>query len=193
MGDAAPTASLLERLTPTDWDRLGRELEAVAARLGASAADGEELAAEIITRACAEGSKARAETDLDALSKLLGSQLSNLHRTQRRKRARRKTDLNTDRVEAAPPSSDRNPERRLLDRDRALRYLGRLKKRLANTRLPLRILAIYEGGILGADQLIEATGEKPDAVYHARRVILEAVRALLAEGSDPDVGANESP
>jgi DNA-directed RNA polymerase specialized sigma24 family protein len=187
MGDDPPTTPLLERLTATQWDRLTRTLVGVAMRRGEPPTEAEETAYGVLTRACEAGSAARSQTDVESLTRLLCNQVVNLRITKRRRSQRQVTTADTEAVEEAAPSSKPDALKLMLERERSGRYLVRLRKALENSKLALRILDIYVDGVLTADELIAATGEKPDAVYHARRVILEAARKLLAEGSDPDI------
>ena len=191
LGENAP--SLLERLPSLEWDRLTREMMGVALRRGASVKDAEDYAQQAITRAWDAGSRARQMSTVEDLTKYLCQDVNELRKQALKKKRRQNTASDTPLVEESAPVSRPDLEFSLVQRERVLAYSARLRKALARTTLPLKILDVYEQGILTADELVVLLGEAPDAIYNARRTILNAVRKLLAEGSDPDIQASVSP
>ncbi len=99
-----------------------------------------------------------------------------------KKRARRRTDLDTERVEESPPSSKRGPVATLLDREEAARARDELLRGLAACPLPLRVaqLCVKEGEMTPAE-IAERLGVDVKRIYEAQRRIHQEVERIRAD------------
>jgi DNA-directed RNA polymerase specialized sigma24 family protein len=99
----------------------------------------------------------------------------------RKKATRRRTDLDTDSVEAAPPSSDPGAQRVALDREQAARARDDLLRRLHDNALAVKVvqLCIAEGELKPAE-IAERLREDVKRIYRCQRRIQAELAAMFA-------------
>ncbi len=98
----------------------------------------------------------------------------------KKRRKRRRTDLDTEAVEESPPSSNKSAEASAMDREGAAWARDRLLVGLEGSPLALSIvrLCIEEGEMTPAE-LAERLGEKVTRIYEAQRRIQEEIDRVL--------------
>ncbi len=99
----------------------------------------------------------------------------------KKRRRRRRTDLNTEAVEEAPPDSDPSPAGSALDRDEATRARDLLLERLEGSPLALRVVRLcMEEGEMTPAEIARRTGEPVTRIYEAQRRISQEVEKIVA-------------
>jgi DNA-directed RNA polymerase specialized sigma24 family protein len=113
---------------------------------------------------------------------------------EKKRRKRRRTDLDTEAVEEAPPSSDRGPLRLVLAHEEALLAREKVLSRLANAPLALEVaqLCMAEYGMTPR-KIAKLKGWDVERVYEAMRKIREVLEDLLAAKKAAREGPRASP
>jgi DNA-directed RNA polymerase specialized sigma24 family protein len=98
---------------------------------------------------------------------------------EKKRRARRRTDSDTDAVEQAPPSSDRGPARLVIDGERAKWATERLLAAFERSPLTLAVVRLcLEEGELTPATLAARLDEPLERIYDCKRRIAKEVKQL---------------
>ena len=110
---------------------LRRKLLGMARTRGASEAVAEDLVQGAFTKLWARGAGAWDPAEDPEALRFLADAMKSARKSEAKKRGRRRTDLDTEKVEESPPSSGRGVVGTLLDREDAARAREELLRRLA--------------------------------------------------------------
>jgi DNA-directed RNA polymerase specialized sigma24 family protein len=159
--------------------QIGAYLVAKLRYRGVSAARAEDLVQLAFERLIAVGADSwDPVADPEAKAFLL-REIGDIKSKERKRAERRRTDLDSDAVEQAPPSSDRGPERLVVDRDRAEWAQRELLRRLEAWPVAREIALIcIEEGKRTPAEVAPRLGLDMETVYEAYRILHEQVREV---------------
>jgi DNA-directed RNA polymerase specialized sigma24 family protein len=165
------------RVAKLDLAKLAMDLTLAARRLGAPAS-AQDLAQGAILRLIeSDGVGWNHEQDPTGWKYLVHA-VDEARKNESKKRVRRRTDVNSDVVDEAPPSSDRGPERQAATREEREWAMGELVRRLEGSELALAIVKLNrERGRLTPRELGEILGVDVRRIYTAHeRILAEMAR-----------------
>jgi DNA-directed RNA polymerase specialized sigma24 family protein len=177
--ELAPSPAHRARVQALPWLDLRKRLLKRSAFLGIPSAEAEDLIHAGLLKLLNVGAGTwNHERDPDGFAFLLRA-MDDRWGDAKKRRARRRTDLDSDKVDQEPPSSDRGAEPMMLARERATEARAELLRRLEGSPLTCKVAELYMAeGVLKPGEVAARLGQDVKVIYVCAREIRDAVKRI---------------